>query len=360
VIGNECRTPVNADFRHWHICASADVTSIENRRRSARHVTCFAILVEMRPWGALCVGLAAAACGGVAHDGTNRGGVPTPGAGGARDAGGSVIIVHPTQGLGGSSNGGFTFGAGGVAGSSVGGSTFTGGTAGRAAGGEAGATNCTQTFDRLFMDVIPSVPVVDAGMGPFETIDFATDGRIVGLSRTTFEIDGCPANADCDAQVRQFTLDAPGLDVSRALFPGALVHVHYKRGCGWGCTSDIAVTSLDSWGGYANAAPAATGLYLAADDGGGSVGEMMYRVNRTLLPCDTYPRGGVCAENAGLYSLEFDFDDASWVVVPMGEERVAPYRGGLLSIRNLRSFETGYCDDYWNWAHWMVNARFER
>jgi hypothetical protein len=26
-------------------------------------------------------------------------------------------------------------------------------------------------------------------------------------------------------------------------------------------------------------------------------------------------------------------------------------------VRNMRSFETGFCDDYWNWSYWIANAR---
>ncbi len=35
-----------------------------------------------------------------------------------------------------------------------------------------------------------------------------------------------------------------------------------------------------------------------------------------------------------------------------------PINGGVqsLRVRNLRSFETGACDDYWNWAWWIANA----
>jgi hypothetical protein len=288
----------------------------------------------MNPWGALCAGLAAAACGGVAHDGTDRGGVPTPAAGGTRD--------------GGSASGG----AGGVAGWSSGGSAFAGGTAGV----DGSVEECGYAKDYVRIEVQPVPPAFDGGGGLFETTDYSTDGRVGATSLNTFEVSGCPANAICDEQSTLFTVDALGLDVSSALPLGALVHVHYKRACGYGCTNDIAVTSLDSWGGYVNAAPAKSGLYLAADDGGGSMSEMPYRVNRILLPCDMFPKGSVCSENPGLYKMEFDFDDASWVVVSMGEERPAPYRQGLFSIRNLRSFETGYCDDYTNWAHWVVNA----
>lgn len=289
----------------------------------------------MKLWGTFGVGLAAAACGGVAHDGTDRGGVPTPAAGGARDGGGSINT-------------------GGAAGSSSGGATVTGGTAGT--GGRAvDGGECTYAKDQVTIEVRPVPPTFDAGGGS-GTTDYSVDGRVVATSPTTFEISSCPSGAVCDEQSTLFTVDALGLDVSTVLPVGALVHVHYKKACGWGCGNDIAVTSLDAWGGYTNAAPAQAGLYLAADDGGGSVSEMPYRVNRVLLDCDMFPKGSVCSENPGLYKMEFDFDDASWVVVRMGEERSTSYRQGSLSIRNLRSFETGYCDDYTNWAHWVVNA----
>jgi hypothetical protein len=303
----------------------------------------------MKVWGALWVGIAAAACGGTVHEGTDKAGVATPGAGGE----------HPRDASQGGASGSFA-GASSAGGARVGGSPGTGGIGGPTVGGAGGAfvENCTQTKDgvKIAMD-----PLVTTDGGPFvlEAIDYSIDGRIVATSPSTFEIDTCPSGADCIARIT-FTVDAPGLDVSSTLAVGALAHVHYKKECIYGCVSDIAVTALASWGGYAYAAPAPTGLYLAADDGGGSVSEMPYAIGRTLLDCPVV-KPMPCGANAGLYTLEFDLLDASggvvsWVIVPMGEERRADYGGGTLRIRNLRSFETGQCDNYTNWAHWVANV----
>ena len=40
----------------------------------------------------------------------------------------------------------------------------------------------------------------------------------------------------------------------------------------------------------------------------------------------------------------------------MGESRWLRSGNGWLLLRNLRSYVTGYCNDYWNWAHWAANG----
>jgi hypothetical protein len=45
------------------------------------------------------------------------------------------------------------------------------------------------------------------------------------------------------------------------------------------------------------------------------------------------------------------------VEVRMGETKNAPLQSpkglGTVMVRNLRSYETGYCDDNWNFAYYM-------
>src|SRR5262245_50983808 len=165
----------------------------------------------MKVWGALWVGIAAAACGGTVHEGTNKGGVATPGAGGEHRGSRIVLVPAPSDAGQGGTSGSFA-GASSAGGARFGGSPGTGGVTGPSAGGAGGAfvENCTQTKDavKIAMD-----PVVTVDGGPFvlEAIDYSSDGRIVATSPTTFEIDTCPVGADCVAQIT-FTVDAPGLD----------------------------------------------------------------------------------------------------------------------------------------------------
>ena len=40
--------------------------------------------------------------------------------------------------------------------------------------------------------------------------------------------------------------------------------------------------------------------------------------------------------------------------VAMGATEQFVASGRTFRARNLRSFQTEWCDDYWNWAYWVV------
>src|SRR5262249_13553723 len=95
--------------------------------------------------------------------------------------------------------------------------------------------------------------------------------------------------------------------------------------------------------------------YVAADDGGGSLPEMAYAWDAVRLPCATSFEGGCSdpSEPAGVYALRFDKE----FVVRMGETRTMPFSAGGLVLRNLRSYVSGWCDDYWNYGHWAMSQQ---
>lgn len=42
----------------------------------------------------------------------------------------------------------------------------------------------------------------------------------------------------------------------------------------------------------------------------------------------------------------------------MGQTGVLDFDGGIVwTVRNLRSFQTAICDDYWNWAFWSARTK---
>jgi hypothetical protein len=181
-------------------------------------------------------------------------------------------------------------------------------------------------------------------------------------------IDSCPAFADCASSITKVSVSAPGVDLSKTVPPGSLVSVHLKLMCPYGCpssgpftlggTSDLAVTSLDAWGGFTNPTPAKSGLYLAVDDGGGSLPEFPFQVVRIHLPgCAEYLGATDCGggEKPGLYALRFDEPSGNSVQLSMGVRSPKVLGAGTLSAQVLRSYASGGCDTYWTWGYWVAN-----
>src|SRR5262249_2515920 len=142
--------------------------------------------------------------------------------------------------------------------------------------------------------------------------EVTVQGRVTTSTTTDVDVDACPAFADCVGIITNVSVYAPGLDLSRAIPVGSLVSVHYKSSCPFGCppgqpapgdaVSDLAVTNLYSWGGYTNATPAKSGLYLAVDDGGGALPEFPFKLDRVLLSdCPEYLGPGCGGDAQGLY-----------------------------------------------------------
>jgi hypothetical protein len=126
------------------------------------------------------------------------------------------------------------------------------------------------------------------------------------------------------------------------------------------CAVALSVESLPSLGATVNPSPAVGGLYLAVTDGLTAQADgVETRFER--LPCAHDWSNDDCMGDSGktgLYALHVASDQLmSPVVARMGETVVAPLAAspGTWHIRNLRSFQTDYCDDYWNFAYWMTN-----
>lgn len=239
----------------------------------------------------------------------------------------------------------------------TGGAPSAGGATG--AGGGLTGQSCDMTTDSAKIDVTPTDPLPDGGPAPHgESLSAEFDGSVTALTRTGFTIDTCPPNADCTASLRTVTIDAPGLDLTTLLPVGAFAHVQFALSCSWGCTKDIVVTSLPSWGGLTNPAPAGSGIYVAANDGGQLLTDAPFKASRVKLDCPSTFIGG-CGDpgEAGLYAFEFGFPNSNAEIVTMGSTKTIAVGTGAVTVRNLRSYETGDCDDYWNWAYWVTDRR---
>jgi hypothetical protein len=184
------------------------------------------------------------------------------------------------------------------------------------------------------------------------------DGAITEVHADGFTVDSCPPNADCVGFFNHFTASAPGLSLA-GLRVGAFVHIVMDVSRPWGCSTYLAVTNLPSWGGEQNPADNSTDLYLAASDGDTSAEpNTQLRIDRVPLHCVADAGAGCGGGPADDFALRFTLAGAGApLTLGMGQAAELP-PGAAASARyrasDLRSYESGYCDDYWNWAWFVV------
>lgn len=272
----------------------------------------------------------AAACGGlVVFDG-----VPDGGAGGA------------SGGAGGSDPGG----AGGVGPGGGGGVGGVGGVGG----------SCARTYEGFAMSIGSSSgsPGLDcASAQPGSSTYQHIDGVVLSTWSEGFSIDTCPPNMDCGVSlVFDVWISAP--DLWFDTFEGQFVQLDVLIDYPWGCSQTLMVRNLPEWNGAASPAGPEAFLVVAGSDGHPyALDGSPFTVSPQALGCVGIDQGCGIEDD---YLLEF-YDAYGPVPVYQGETR--PLELGLPSgamqpalARNLRSFETGWCDDYWNWGYWVAPA----
>lgn len=182
-------------------------------------------------------------------------------------------------------------------------------------------------------------------------------GALRVVDAETLELDSCPPRLDCTApRTTTITVRAPGLSLQG--IPGStLARVRVAVEYPWGCHQRVTITSVASWEGETNPMGHGDGLvYLAGADGSTQVAGDVFAVERVALGCAVdagRPCGGEPADD---FALRFTAPAgaAAPVTLAMGTTTAWTLRGQELGVRNLRSFVTGYCDDYWNWGYWVV------
>jgi hypothetical protein len=141
-------------------------------------------------------------------------------------------------------------------------------------------------------------------------------GSVVKSEAGAFVIDTCPPNADCMASFTTVTVQASGLSLTLPM--GAFVKVKLELAPAWGsCTTRVSIRNVPSWGGVQNPAGTSQMFYLLGVDG---------------VPGDP------------------------GTVVGMGQSKVLSTPLQPMLVHDLRSYESGACDDYWNWAWWATPA----
>jgi hypothetical protein len=169
----------------------------------------------------------------------------------------------------------------------------------------------------------------------------------VGGDATSLTVEVCAA-AGCALDTLRVEARAPGLDLSR--FPRVWVRVRAAVTWFRQCQQTLEITTADPTDGSTSPAPAGQ-LLLAVVDGGEAFAGAPYVVERVPLGCSSERACGIPAPD----DYAFDFKSATAADSPlrvyMGETATWTSGGKPFTVRNLRSFQTADCDDYWNWAY---------
>ncbi len=196
-------------------------------------------------------------------------------------------------------------------------------------------------------------------------------GRVTGSDTHSISVSVCPlgagnddagaANANgsdagavdagCVPSVLQIDAVAPGLDLTR--FPLVWVRVKAAMSFFRTCQQALEITTADPIDGSTPSGPAGQLLLAVVDGNGIAFDDSPYKVVHVRLGCTPGPTCNGSALDADDYAFEFSRpgDTAAPAHVYMGETVTWKTAAADFTVQNLRSFQTGNCDDYWNWAY---------
>lgn len=265
-------------------------------------------------------------------------------------AGCGNVVTEDTSAASSGATGGTGSGGSGGSSSAQSGGVTTG------AGGSGGA--CSEPNDALAINLVTAdgkalgCSTAQPGGG---TGDVVLQGQVHMIAPGVATLDTCPPNATCGPGLATLSVKAENFVLS---FPeGAYIEVRMHVEAPMGCGAKLLVTSLDEWGGVENPVPSLDPLLLAASDGlETTFPEAPFGLDKVSV-CIMGPAGG--AEAFSFRFFNAGDPPGSGVVVPQGGNVIwsAPFqKHGPLMIRNLRSFESGFADDYWNWSYLVVPA----
>jgi hypothetical protein len=146
-----------------------------------------------------------------------------------------------------------------------------------------------------------------------------------------------------------------------ALPVGAFVEAEYWIAqAPFACTQLLRISNLPEWNGQPNPVSDVAKTYVIASDGianpSADIASTGITVTPSRLGCVTDAGPGCITMPAAVDSYAFQFSAAGSpsLVVGMGQSRSWRVNGQEMVVRNLRSYESGFCDDYWNWAFILV------
>jgi hypothetical protein len=224
------------------------------------------------------------------------------------------------------------------------------GGAAQGTGGSAGGTACTRTNGHLEIVVTPfdgnpptctimGEPTLWTAIGEVKKSDSAT-GELV--------IDQCSPDGNCTPMLTTLAVSGDALELDIPI--GAFVEISYTvTPVFFFCIHRILIQNVPTWGGLTNPISTSDRFYLIGAEGETGVFESVpFSVGQTRLACSTeeISCGGL---EPGDYTLVVGDKQ-----IGMGKTETFAAGARNFSLHNLRSYQTEWCDDYWNWAFWAT------
>lgn len=179
---------------------------------------------------------------------------------------------------------------------------------------------------------------------------------------THLALDFCSPAADCVPMLGTLTINAPEFTLANANpapRPGQFVRIRSRASWSWACTMEVEIANAPSWDGVMNPMRNDDAILAAAAYGvPSSLEQPLFGVERTSIGCAT--GGPNCGGGAPeLFALSFQgtcrtcIRNPDPVLVRQGQSSTMQIDSNTYLVRNHRSFNTGACDDYWNYAWTM-------
>jgi len=201
----------------------------------------------------------------------------------------------------------------------------------------------------------------DAGYGGSSALCGKVSGSVTEVDSTTFSLDTCATGTGCSPQVYRFAIDSSDLTVPFPVGRQVTATWQFSDVVGRACPQVLVVND----GLPSDVAPGASpALWLAGADStiGPSLPVPFSVVQRALScnpnPSTTHSCGGSVPPDD--YALVFTPASGepplSLATGKTGTLALTPASGQQqhLTVRNLRSYQTEQCDDYWNWGWWVA------
>ena len=180
-------------------------------------------------------------------------------------------------------------------------------------------------------------------------------GYVETASGNSFTISNCCRDCPCAElmpQTSAFTITAPDLpDLAEVLAIDGSVNVTIETRRPWGCYQRLIVESTYK------AKPSEL-PYIVVNTGTIEPLPSELKVSTIALGCHANEVGcGGPAPDDYLFRASAGGNTAD---IKMGDNAYLknPKSGQGLLLRNVRSFQSSYCDDYWNWAYYAVRELF--
>jgi hypothetical protein len=176
-------------------------------------------------------------------------------------------------------------------------------------------------------------------------------GQVVESFDAGLVLDSCPPNADCMPMLSKLGFSAPGL--FNPVPQGAFVAVTVRVEMPWGCSHELLIVNLPTWAGMPNPVDSTAKAYLLAADGAPEAPP------GSPITVKAEPAGCSSGEEGDDYRLHFSTSQPNEdLILLMGQSEVWEVDAGLfMQGRNLRSFETGYADDTFDWGYYLVDLQ---